>query len=414
MKPRSLPGALAAGLCLWFLTACVRDLVASSGVVDFGPLPAVEAYFTLKTAEPDARPGFFVDANTGDRWQADFRTPERGLQPLGKVVTAESQTGDHLRQALQDQLYESARCETLAYSPGGVCVVITSRDDRIALAWSPTTELRTFAKPAIVKNGVRKEDPFPKRQVVGLQSLELGRNHERIARDGYTLLRSVGRTASFVRDDGTMALLLVWDHAVVHDETWKKPAPGTYCEVEMIFIKDGQPRRVSVQNWNTDDFVLGADITATADGRIWFGANSRELLVWSVSEVGEQSALRRVAGSRNDNRHDIGAFSLEPLGAKVVVGWLDTRAAYNYPRISLLNGPITAHLQMAVRTVTNDEMGPERLLSTKSGSVYDWVMRAGSGGVTLGWVVKTVDPDDPLKTVAGDPGRLQGIFLPGR
>jgi hypothetical protein len=407
MKPW-LHGASRLGILLT-LTACTQA-PSTTGVVDFGP-PSVEAFFDLKTADTDAGLGLFLDANTGEHWQADFRAPERGLQPLGKV-TLDSKTDDYLRQALQDQLYESASCATLAFSPGGMCAVVVSRDYRIALAWAPTTELRTFAKPARVKNGVRSEDPFPKRQVVGLQSLELGRDDQRIARDGYTLLRSLGRTASFVRDDGTMALLLVWVHSVVQDETWKKSAPGTYCEVEMIFIKDGQPRRVKVRNWNTDDFALHADVTAAADGSFWFGVNSRELLVWSVNEAGEQSSLRRVAGSRNDNRSYIAVFGLEPLGAGVVVGWLDCRAAYKYPRF-WPNSSLTAHRQLATRTVTRDEMGPERLLSTKSGSVANWVMRAGSGGVTLGWIVKTVDPDDPLKTLAGDPGRLQGIFLPG-
>jgi hypothetical protein len=384
-------------------------------VVDFGPLPSVEAYFTLKTAETDAGPSLYVDANSGEHWQADFRAPERGLQPLGKV-TGESQTGDYLRQALHDQIYESAYCETLAYSPGGVCAVVTSRrDDRIALAWAPTTEFRTFLKPARVKNGVRIEDPFPKRQVVGLRSLELGRNDQPIARDGYTLQRSLGNTASIVRDDGTMALLVEWNYTIVKNETGKKPATGNFFEVEMIFIKDSKPSRVNVQGWNTNKSVQSADVTATADGRFWFGAIiSRELLVWSVNEAGEQSALRRVAGSRNNNKQDIRAFGLEPLGTGVVVGWLDIRAAYILnPFAPTLIKSMSEHSQIALRTVTNDEMGPERLLSTKSGSVANWVMRAGSGGVTLGWIVKTVDPDDPLKTVAGDPGRLQGIFLPG-
>ena len=412
MKPISSPSVFLTGFSLLFLTACTLDSATTAKVVDFGPLPVTAGYFTLKTAEPEADPSVFVDSNIGDQWQADFSNQERGLQPLGKV-TLDSKTGEYLGQALQDQLYESASCATLAYSPGGMCAVVVSRDYRIALAWAPTTELRTFAKPARVKNGVRSEDPFPKRQVVGLQSLELGRDDQRIARDGYTLLRSLGRTASFVRDDGTMALLLVWVHSVVQDETWKKSAPGTYCEVEMIFIKDGQPRRVKVRNWNTDDFASHADVTAAADGSFWFGVNSRELLVWSVNEAGEQSSLRRVAGSRNDRRHDIEVFGLEPLGAGVVVGWLDSRAAYKYPRF-WPNSSLTAHRQIATRTVTRDEMAPERLLSTKSGSVANWVMRASPGGVTLGWIVKTVDPEDPLKTVAGDQGRLQGIFLPGR
>jgi hypothetical protein len=97
----------------------------------------------------------------------------------------------------------------------------------------------------------------------------------------------------------------------------------------------------------------------------------------------------------------------------VVVGWVDKRAAYTYPRF-WPNASRTAHGQMVIRTLTGDGMGSERLLSAKSGSVTNLVMRADPGGVTLGWVVKAVDPDYPLKTLAGDPGRLQGIFLPGR
>ena len=97
----------------------------------------------------------------------------------------------------------------------------------------------------------------------------------------------------------------------------------------------------------------------------------------------------------------------------MVVGWLDKRAARKYPLWST-HLTHTAHRQSGLRTVTEDGIGSERMLSSASGSVTTWVMRGIPQGVTIGWIVKTVDPDDPLKTMASDPGRLQCIVLPER
>ena len=394
--------ALACGV----LAACApREDDSDYGLArDFGPLPAAMSRAELVIEdEPQAATVRVRDSSA--EWIADLNAPERGLRetprPSTRLQDSSRVTEQDVRLALTDQVYENATIQALAHEAGGVCAVVVSNEDQVALAWSHRLEVLTAPRPVTVKNGVSYQSPVPTKSVRDLRTIELGFN--RPVANGGLPRRNLQTAALHIRDDGAIAGLLAWQAEPGAGDSSQVSAR---VEVEMLFVDNDRVRRVPLATWDDQEFVSKAVITSTAR-TWWFCTDGRRLALWTVDDRGATSPLRNVAGSVRDNRGTTHQATMLRLRDGVLVAWLDSSEAYliGWPLPQMR--PLSAHRQVAVRAVTRDAMDRVRLLTPKQGTVMSFDAKATQAGPALAWLWAPVDRDDPENPDLRNPPRVQ-------